>query len=94
MDEKLSVVLIGIFKFQNLGLRIMHPIVESIEGCEVVDNATTGQKGVIQKWDLTTTSYTPATGLAAGTYHVFVMAVDSNGNQSGWSVEMDFTVVA
>jgi hypothetical protein len=59
-----------------------------------VDNATTGQQGVIQQWDLTTTSYTPATALAAGTYHVFAQAVDSNGNRSGWSAEMDFTVAS
>ena len=59
-----------------------------------VNNVTTGQTQVIWLTNLTTTSYTPTTPLAADTYRVWVRAYNSAGQTSPWSATLDFTITA
>ncbi|MFO0429084.1 MAG: hypothetical protein ACK526_21135, partial [Planctomyces sp.] len=47
---------------------------------------------VINRSDLTQTSWTPSVPLAAGTYRVWVRAIDSTGAFSAWSTALTFTV--
>ena len=44
--------------------------------------------------NLTTTTYTPATAMAAGSYRVWVRAVSTMGEFSAWSTPVTFTVAA
>lgn len=57
-----------------------------------VDNLTTGQSKAIWQGNLSATSYTPSSPLAAGSYRAWVRAFNSAGQYSGWSANLDFTV--
>lgn len=56
-----------------------------------VNNLTTSTTRVIREDDISGTSFTPTTALAAGTYRVWVRAV-SSGGISPWSHQVDFVV--
>jgi hypothetical protein len=58
-----------------------------------VDNTTTGQGQVIRQQNLTTTSYTPTSGLPSGTYQAWVRAINPAGDSSGWSASQTFTIL-
>jgi subtilisin-like proprotein convertase family protein len=49
---------------------------------------------VIHNTSVPTTSYTSGTALDAGTYRVWIRAIDSAGGVSAWSAGVDFTVVS
>ena len=59
-----------------------------------VNRTDVSQPNVILQSGLATTSFTPATDLAAGTYRAWVRAVSSIGELSPWSLEVNFTVTA
>jgi uncharacterized delta-60 repeat protein len=56
-----------------------------------VNNLTTGEQQVIRERNLTTTSFTPSSALADGTYVAWVQARNSSG-ESSWSDGREFTV--
>jgi hypothetical protein len=56
-----------------------------------VDDLTTGQSQVIRQPTLATNTFTPVTGLAVGTYRVWVRS-ESSGGFSPWSKPVDFSV--
>lgn len=55
---------------------------------------TTGGSPVINKTDNVSTSYTPATALAAGNYRIWVRAVAAGNVMSVWSTPVNFTIAA
>ncbi|MBX9677937.1 MAG: hypothetical protein K2X38_04170, partial [Gemmataceae bacterium] len=58
-----------------------------------VDNLTTGSSQAIRQTNLTTSSFTPATPLAAGsTYRVWVRAFNAQNVASQWSPFADFMI--
>lgn len=59
-----------------------------------VDDLTNNVSRVIYQLDLTTTSFTPSTALAAGNYRAWVRPIGAGGALSGWSTPLDFTVSA
>ena len=59
-----------------------------------VDNLTDSISRVIYQLDLTSTSFTPSTSLAAADYRAFVRPIGAAGALSGWSTPLDFTVSA
>ena len=56
-----------------------------------VTNATLNMR-TIYETNLTTTSYTPPTSLATGTYRAWVRAVSSSGSFGPWSPEANFVI--
>jgi PKD repeat protein len=58
-----------------------------------VNNLTTGQSQVISK-KVTTTSFTPSTPLSVGSYEAWVQAYNGSSALGGWSVGLNFTIVA
>ncbi|MEJ7593453.1 MAG: right-handed parallel beta-helix repeat-containing protein [Planctomycetaceae bacterium] len=59
-----------------------------------VNRIDIAQAGIISQTGITTASYTPATNLPAGTFRAWVRAVNSTGELSPWSIEVNFTVTA
>ena len=59
-----------------------------------VNRINIAQAGIISQTGLTTTSFTPTTDLAAGTFRAWVRAVSSTGELSPWSIEVNFSVTA
>jgi len=53
-----------------------------------------GPGQIIREQNLTSTSFTPATPLEAGDYRVWVQAISSEGTESPWSLEVNFTIAA
>jgi hypothetical protein len=56
-----------------------------------VNNVTTGTTQVISETNLTSTSFTPASGLSLGLHRVWVRGFDAAGVPSAWSVPQDFS---
>lgn len=53
-----------------------------------------GAGRVIHETNLTSTTFTPVVPLAAGNYRIWIRAFDSTNVNTGWSVPLDFSVVA
>ncbi|MCA9064785.1 MAG: hypothetical protein KDA96_17055, partial [Planctomycetaceae bacterium] len=53
-----------------------------------------GTQQIIRLQNLTTTSFTPSTALAAGNYRAWVRAISTTGEVSVWSLELTFTIAA
>jgi predicted phage tail protein len=49
---------------------------------------------VLNKKDILTNSFTPASNLAAGNYRVWIRAINANGILTTWSVAQTFTITA
>ncbi len=56
--------------------------------------ANSPQQALIRLSNLTSTSFTPASSIPAGTYRVWVKAVSTMGESTAWSGGVTFTVVA
>lgn len=56
--------------------------------------AASPQQSVIRLTNLTTTSFTPASSIPAGTYRVWVKAVSNMGESSAWSAGVTFTIAS
>jgi hypothetical protein len=51
-----------------------------------------GTSGIIHETNLSSTSFTPSSALAAGNYRVWVRAISTEAETSPWSLSVDFTV--
>ena len=69
------------------------PVTDVVRYILQVDNVTTGTSQVIRENNLTTTTFTAASPLAAGDYRVWVRAI-SNSADGLWSFPLNFTVEA
>jgi hypothetical protein len=56
-----------------------------------INNLTTAQEQVVRRTDLITSSFTP-TSLPAGTYRVWVRAIDSTNSAGPWSAPLTFSI--
>ena len=69
------------------------PVTDVVRYILQVDNVTTGTSQVIRENNLTTTTFTAASPLAAGDYRVWIRAI-SNSADGLWSFPLNFTVEA
>ena len=66
-----------------------------VDGAATYDlwvNQVGGQAQIIRQSALTTTSFTPTTVLAAGTYRTWIRAISSSSEFSAWSTYVEFTI--